>query len=181
MKCFSYPGAQMGRRLVKDRLIEVSSFAGSFDVSGPLACFSIQVIDLSQHPSINGASRYFLERFELIVFSGYQRRPCYQVCRSFLFSHPPAHPSYRHPPPPPRGTFKTKRRRRRIRMVLFLQKKKKKNGSFLQKNKNKNGTSSTEEVEEEWLFFYQYNYERRTILLLLICRNCSLLLLKKEK
>jgi len=50
LKCFSYPGAKMGRRLAKDRLKNrVSSFAGSFDVSGPLACFSTQVIGLSQH------------------------------------------------------------------------------------------------------------------------------------
>jgi hypothetical protein len=81
-------------------MIEVSSFAGSFDVSGPLACFSIQVIDLSQHPSINGASRYFLERFELIVFSGYQRRPCYQVLQK-LFIFPPTRPPELSPPPTP--------------------------------------------------------------------------------
>jgi len=60
----------MGRRLAKDRLKNgVSSFAGSFDVSGPLACFSTQVIGLSQ---LDGS--YFLENFELIALSGLPRK-----------------------------------------------------------------------------------------------------------
>jgi hypothetical protein len=41
----------MGKQLGKDRLKNgVSTFVGSFDVSGPLACFNTQVIDLSVQP-----------------------------------------------------------------------------------------------------------------------------------
>jgi hypothetical protein len=39
---------------------------------------------------------YFLENFELIALSGFQRRPCYQVLQELFIFPPTRPPSYRY-------------------------------------------------------------------------------------
>ena len=77
----------MGRQLAKDRLKNgVSSNARSFDVLGPLACFSTQVLELSHRCCLSLLTSWRILSGLPYLVSNVGR--VIRFCKSFLFYHP---------------------------------------------------------------------------------------------